>query len=194
MVSYGGSGKRGRFFAQLAPAGNRLRLVGEMKRPGITAPAHIHSIYSWGRLGRCPKLPCKLTPEPHFTALLADAEVICKQMLSRAPSHATCLNLLGVVYQASARHRLAIKLFAKAIAVDDLDAGFHYNIACSYQATGQPIAAAEHFKTAITPLKPIILKLLGACTFSQSRRPEDLSSIEGRVFAWPAWLQIVYQT
>jgi len=125
---------------------------------------------------------------------LADAEIICKQILSRAPSHATCLNLLGVVYQASARHRLAIKLFIKAIAVDDLDAGFHYNIACSYQATGQPIAAAEHFKTAITPLKPIILKLLGACTFSQSRRPEDLSSIEGRVFAWPAWLQIVYQT
>jgi|SRR6516225_4408414 len=115
LVSYGGSGKRGRFFAQLAPAGNRLRLVGEMKRPGITAPAHIHSIYSWGRLGRCPKLPCKLTPEPHFTALLADAEVICKQMLSRAPSHATCLNLLGVVYQASACHRLAIKLFAKLL-------------------------------------------------------------------------------
>ena len=84
-------------------------------------------------MGSCPKLLCKLTPEPHFTALLADAEVICKQMLSRAPSHAPCLNLLGVVYQASARHRLAIKLFAKAIAVDDLDAGFHYNIACSFR-------------------------------------------------------------
>jgi 2-polyprenyl-3-methyl-5-hydroxy-6-metoxy-1,4-benzoquinol methylase len=81
---------------------------------------------------------------------LADAEIICKQILSRAPGHGTCLNLLGVVYQASARHRLAIKLFTKAIAIDDLDAGFHYNIACSYQATGQPIAAAEHFKTAIT--------------------------------------------
>jgi 2-polyprenyl-3-methyl-5-hydroxy-6-metoxy-1,4-benzoquinol methylase len=81
---------------------------------------------------------------------LADAEVICKQILSPAPSHATCLNLLGVVYQASARHRLAIKLFTKAIAVDDLDAGFHYNIACSYQATGEQIVAAEHFKMAIT--------------------------------------------
>jgi SAM-dependent methyltransferase len=81
---------------------------------------------------------------------LADAEVICKQILSRAPIHATCLNLLGVVYQTSGRHRLAVKLFAKAIAVDDLDAGFHYNIACSCQATGQQIAAAEHFKIAIT--------------------------------------------
>jgi SAM-dependent methyltransferase len=80
---------------------------------------------------------------------LADAEVICKQILSRAPTHATCLNLLGVVYQTSGRHRLAVKLFAKAIAVDDLDAGFHYNIACSYQAMSEHVAA-EHFKTAIT--------------------------------------------
>src|SRR5690349_10075211 len=81
---------------------------------------------------------------------LAEAEVICKQILMRAPNHATCLNLLGVVYQASGRHRLAVKLFAKAVAIDDLDAGFHYNIACSYQAAGEQIAATEHFKSAIT--------------------------------------------
>jgi 2-polyprenyl-3-methyl-5-hydroxy-6-metoxy-1,4-benzoquinol methylase len=86
----------------------------------------------------------------HQQRRLADAEIICKQILSRAPTHATCLNLLGVVYQATGRHRLAVKLFTKAIAVDDLDAGFHYNIACSYQAMGEQIAAAEHFKTAIT--------------------------------------------
>jgi 2-polyprenyl-3-methyl-5-hydroxy-6-metoxy-1,4-benzoquinol methylase/tetratricopeptide (TPR) repeat protein len=80
---------------------------------------------------------------------IARAEVICKQILSRAPTHATCLNLLGLIYQASGRHRLAVKLLAKALAVDDLDAGFHYNIACSYHAMGDQIAAAEHFKTAI---------------------------------------------
>ena len=85
----------------------------------------------------------------HQERRLADAEVICKQILSRAPTHATCLNLLGVVYQTSGRHRLALKLFAKAITIDDLDAGFHYNIACSYQATAEQVAAAEHFKTAI---------------------------------------------
>jgi Tfp pilus assembly protein PilF len=54
-----------------------------------------------------------------------------------------------VVYQTSGRHRLAVKLFAKAIGIDDLDAGFHYNIACSYQAMGEQGAAAEHFRTAI---------------------------------------------
>jgi tetratricopeptide (TPR) repeat protein len=81
---------------------------------------------------------------------LAQAEILCKQILSRARSHATCLNLLGLVYQMSGRHRLAVKLLAKAIAVDDLDAGFHYNIACSYQVLDDQIAAAEHFKTAVT--------------------------------------------
>src|SRR5690242_3592225 len=81
---------------------------------------------------------------------LAEAEIICKQILSRAPAHATCLNLLGVVYQTSGRHRPAVKSFAKAITADDLDPGFHYNIACSYQAMGEQIRAAEHFKAAIT--------------------------------------------
>ena len=81
---------------------------------------------------------------------LTDAEIICKQILSRAPTHPTCLNLLGVVYQTSGRHQLAVKLFAKAIASDDLDAGFHYNIACSYQAIGAQRPAAEHFRSAIT--------------------------------------------
>ena len=86
----------------------------------------------------------------HQQRRLGDAEIICKQILSRSPRHATCLNLLGLVYQTFGRHRLAVKLLAKAIAVDDLDAGFHYNIACSYQAIGEQITAAEHFKTAIT--------------------------------------------
>ncbi len=80
---------------------------------------------------------------------LAQAEIICTQILARAPSHATCLNLLGVLHQTSGRHRQAIKLFAKAIAVDDLDAGFQYNIACSYQALGERAPAAVHFKNAI---------------------------------------------
>ena len=88
--------------------------------------------------------------EAYRARRLAQAEIVCKQVLARAPAHATCLNLLGVVYQTAGRHRPAIKLFAKAIAVDDLDAGFHYNIACSYQAVAERTPAAMHFKKAIT--------------------------------------------
>jgi SAM-dependent methyltransferase len=88
--------------------------------------------------------------EAYRARRLAQAEIVCKQVLARAPAHATCLNLLGVVYQTAGRHRPAIKLFTKAIAVDDLDAGFHYNIACSYQALAEPTPAAMHFRKAIT--------------------------------------------
>jgi tetratricopeptide (TPR) repeat protein len=78
-----------------------------------------------------------------------EAEVICKRVQARAPAHAANLNLLGLLYQASGRHRLAIKTFAAALAGDDLDAACHYNIACSYQALEQREDAAAHFKKAI---------------------------------------------
>jgi len=77
------------------------------------------------------------------------AEIICRQILARAPAHKISLNLLGVINQASGRHRLAVKRFADAIALDDLDAACHYNIACSYQILGQRNDAATHFRKAI---------------------------------------------
>lgn len=79
----------------------------------------------------------------------ARAEVLCEQIIARAPAHALGLNLLGVIYQTSGRHRLAVKMFAKALAADGLDAAFHYNIANSYQALDQRANAAAHFKQAI---------------------------------------------
>jgi Flp pilus assembly protein TadD len=80
---------------------------------------------------------------------LPEAEVICKRVQARAPAHTGNLNVLGLTYQASRRHRLAVKTFAAAIALDDLDAACHYNIACSYQALEQREAAGTHFKKAI---------------------------------------------
>src|SRR5271169_865262 len=80
---------------------------------------------------------------------IVDAEVACKQILSRAPEHPEALNILGVVYQASGNHRLAAKTLAKAIAVNDLDAACQYNIATSHQALGERAAAVSHFKRAI---------------------------------------------
>lgn len=77
------------------------------------------------------------------------AEVICRQVLSRAPAHAEALNLLGVLYQASGNHRIAVKTLAKAVAVNEFDAACHYNVAVSYQALGRRAAAATHFSKAI---------------------------------------------
>jgi 2-polyprenyl-3-methyl-5-hydroxy-6-metoxy-1,4-benzoquinol methylase/tetratricopeptide (TPR) repeat protein len=77
------------------------------------------------------------------------AELICKQILARAPDDEISLNLLGVIYQESGRHRLALRVLAKAIALDGRDAIRHYNIARSYQVLGERTAAAEHFRQAV---------------------------------------------
>jgi ubiquinone/menaquinone biosynthesis C-methylase UbiE len=79
----------------------------------------------------------------------ARAEALCNQILARAAAHVPCLNLLGLIYQSSGRHRLAVKMFARAIAVDGQDAACHYNIASSYQLLEQRAEAAAHFKEAI---------------------------------------------
>ena len=80
---------------------------------------------------------------------LAEAEVICHQVLAVSPASTAILNILGLIHQASGRHRLAVKSFAAAIAADVPDASCHYNIAVSYQALEERDAAAAHFKKAI---------------------------------------------
>jgi len=79
----------------------------------------------------------------------AVAEAICRRILARAPAHTAGLNLLGLIYQASGRHRLAIRMFAKALAVAELDAAVHYNIASSYQILERRADATAHFERAI---------------------------------------------
>jgi SAM-dependent methyltransferase len=53
------------------------------------------------------------------------------------------------LYQRSGNHRLAAKILAKAVAVNDLDAACHYNLATSYQALNQRADAAIHYRKAI---------------------------------------------
>jgi SAM-dependent methyltransferase len=85
----------------------------------------------------------------HEQGRSAQAEIICRQILVRMPAHKTSLNLLGVINQTAGRHKAAVKMFARAIALDDLDAACHYNIAASYQVLGQYGSATTHFKRAI---------------------------------------------
>jgi SAM-dependent methyltransferase len=80
---------------------------------------------------------------------VAQAESVCQQILAREPAHVDALNLLGVIAQASGRHRLAVKMLTRAVASDALNAACHYNLGSSYQALQQRAEAAEHFKRAI---------------------------------------------
>ena len=79
----------------------------------------------------------------------APAQKLCKDILSRAPSHADSMNLLGLMAQESARHAKAVRFFNKAITADPYDAAFHYNIGSSYESLNDRDKAAAHFKEAI---------------------------------------------
>jgi SAM-dependent methyltransferase len=77
------------------------------------------------------------------------AQQMCVQILAREPAHVNALNLLGVILQASGRHRLAVKNLAKAIAADPENAACHYDLAGSLQALGRDDEAVIHFKQSI---------------------------------------------
>jgi 2-polyprenyl-3-methyl-5-hydroxy-6-metoxy-1,4-benzoquinol methylase len=78
-----------------------------------------------------------------------EAQDICRQILAREPAHVQSLNLLGLMAQASGDHRAAVKMFAKAIAADDLNAACHYNAGNSYQALDSRTKAVTHFSKAL---------------------------------------------
>ena len=85
----------------------------------------------------------------HRLGQIGEAQEICRQILARDPAHVQSLNLLGVMAQASGDHRLAVKMFVKALAPDELNAACHYNIGNSYQALGRRTEAVVHFKKAL---------------------------------------------
>ena len=78
-----------------------------------------------------------------------EAQEICRQILAREPAHVQSLNLLGLMEQASGDHRGAVKMFAKAIASDEVNAACHYNIGNSHQALGHRTKALAHFNKAL---------------------------------------------
>jgi 2-polyprenyl-3-methyl-5-hydroxy-6-metoxy-1,4-benzoquinol methylase len=80
---------------------------------------------------------------------LAQARDICQHILARDPSHLRSLNLLGIVAQAAGDHRLAVKMLKKAVALDELNAACHFNLASSYQILDRRAEAVAHFRTAI---------------------------------------------
>jgi SAM-dependent methyltransferase len=78
------------------------------------------------------------------------ARDIANRIVAREPSHVPALNLLGLIYQETGRHKLALKALTKAVAADALNAACHYNLAVSCQALNRQDDAAVHFKNAIT--------------------------------------------
>jgi SAM-dependent methyltransferase/tetratricopeptide (TPR) repeat protein len=85
----------------------------------------------------------------HKAGRINDAQETCRQILAREPEHVQSLNLLGLMAQASGDHRFAVKMFAKAIAADEVNAACHYNVGNSYRALGHRSKAIAHFSKAL---------------------------------------------
>ena len=77
------------------------------------------------------------------------ARDICIRILAREPAHVPALNLLGLIYQETGRHKLAVKALEKAVASDASNAACHYNLASSYQVLDREEDATIHFQKAI---------------------------------------------
>ena len=108
------------------------------------------------------------------------AQGICNEILTREPAHLDALNLLGLILQASGRHKLAVKTLNRAIAADALNAACHYDLACSLQALGRDDEAAAHFNQAVAlgaALKPVEDLIL--------RNPAIAACVERIEAKWP---------
>ncbi len=78
-----------------------------------------------------------------------ESEAICHRILAREPAHVQSLDLLGLIAQASGDHRIAVKMFSKAIASDEVNAACHYNAGNSHRALGNRSKAVAHFSKAL---------------------------------------------
>ena len=85
----------------------------------------------------------------HRLGRIDEAREICRQILAREPANVQSLNLLGLMAQASGDHGIAVKMFAKSIASDDMNAACHYNAGNSYKALGNRTKAIVHFNKAL---------------------------------------------
>ena len=114
----------------------------------------------------------------------SSAKKVCKDILSRAPSHVDSLNLLGLIAQESGRHSKAIRFFSKAISADSRDGVCHYNIGSSYEALNDWDKAAAHFREAIN-LGLDRNNDLGETETLLVQRAEVAACIERMRAAWP---------
>jgi Flp pilus assembly protein TadD/SAM-dependent methyltransferase len=84
---------------------------------------------------------------------LAEAERLCRAILSVEPNDAATINLLGFVAYKSGRPAVAIDLIGRALALDDKSPDCHFNMGLALLAAGRLPEAVTHFARA-KALKP----------------------------------------
>jgi Flp pilus assembly protein TadD/SAM-dependent methyltransferase len=84
---------------------------------------------------------------------LAEAERLCRTILSTEPNDAASIHLLGFIAYKAGRFDTAIELIEQAIALDGNNPDCHFNIGLALLAAGRLRDAVTHFNRA-TELKP----------------------------------------
>jgi len=85
----------------------------------------------------------------HQGGLFSDAEQIYKKILLDKPTNFDALHLLGVLYAQSKKYQLALKLFNKAIKVNDYHADIYVNKGNIYREINNTKLALDNYNHAI---------------------------------------------
>jgi tetratricopeptide (TPR) repeat protein len=77
---------------------------------------------------------------------IAGSVAACRNAIRARPGYAPARFWLGIGYQRQAKHREAIAELAKALSINPETRLAHYAIARSHEATGDTVAALEHYR------------------------------------------------
>ncbi len=89
----------------------------------------------------------------HQAGRLADAAALYEWVLNRAPNHADCRHLLGVLCHQTGCSERAVALIGEAIALDDAEPSYHNNLGNAHFGLGQLDVAGACYRRALM-LKP----------------------------------------
>jgi tetratricopeptide (TPR) repeat protein len=87
--------------------------------------------------------------ERHRAGAFAEAEVLCRQVLTIEPAHLDCLQLLGVMAVQRNDPASAVAWFGRALKVREAVPALHYNMAVACRALGRLDDAAAHYRRCV---------------------------------------------
>src|SRR5437763_11399943 len=79
----------------------------------------------------------------------ADAEALCRQILTYRPDHADALHMLGILGHRAGHAEAGVDLIKKAIASNPNVGAYHSNLGLAMATTGQIPQAIEAFERAV---------------------------------------------
>ena len=123
----------------------------------------------------------------HRSGALAEAERRYRMILTQVPTHADCLQNLGLIALNGGNAKVAVELIDKAIAADDRKAEYHYNIALAWRALDCPDRVVAHLQRAIALRSDYALAHLnlGNVRREQGQLPEAIACYERALAAAP---------